>query len=565
VIAEGVRLGFLTARSGSLELHPLLRTFLDARTRERSTDIEVAAEQLARHLGELGLWDDAFVLSNRFFSEELVIALLERGLPAMLQAARLPTLERWLELARAKQVDSPVIDLAEAEMAFHHGKRRQSERLAIRATRRFDSLHTMRSRAFYIAGQSAHLDFYNERAGRHYEHALENAVAIEDKRNAVWGQLVVSSDLGAPDARDFLHYLVGLDDGSATSELRLTIARLLLAIRTGDLAPTSELIESAEDLASKVSDLHTLSSFFVLRAFVLALLGHYGEALSASRRCERYANNARLTFVVAHSRRVRAMAELGVRHFARCKQLLEWLENEARRSNEIFLELECQLLRCRLLIAQGLPERGARVLEEEPKRFPFDGERGEYLATHGLALACAGEKRRSLQLAVEAEEIADTVEIKALTPCIRAVVEVTGKGPRADLAAEAFRTVVRVGNVDSFVTAYRGCPALLEALARYDDFVEPLVGITERAHDWSLAMGALPISAKRRPDASLLTPRELEVLGLVSQGLTNKEIAKTLFVSEATAKVHIRHIFEKLGVRSRTEAALRAIEIVESD
>jgi DNA-binding NarL/FixJ family response regulator len=73
----------------------------------------------------------------------------------------------------------------------------------------------------------------------------------------------------------------------------------------------------------------------------------------------------------------------------------------------------------------------------------------------------------------------------------------------------------------------------------------------------------MPSSTKRRPNASLLTPREREVLGLVSQGLTNKEIASALFVSEATAKVHVRHIFEKLGVRSRTEAALRVMEIAE--
>jgi DNA-binding NarL/FixJ family response regulator len=51
------------------------------------------------------------------------------------------------------------------------------------------------------------------------------------------------------------------------------------------------------------------------------------------------------------------------------------------------------------------------------------------------------------------------------------------------------------------------------------------------------------------------------VLGLIAQGLTNKEIAGTLFISEATAKVHVRHIFDKLGVRTSTEAALRASEI----
>jgi DNA-binding NarL/FixJ family response regulator len=53
-----------------------------------------------------------------------------------------------------------------------------------------------------------------------------------------------------------------------------------------------------------------------------------------------------------------------------------------------------------------------------------------------------------------------------------------------------------------------------------------------------------------------LSPRELEVLSLVAGGMSNNAIARHLYISEATVKVHLRHIFEKLGVRSRTQAAL---------
>ena len=58
--------------------------------------------------------------------------------------------------------------------------------------------------------------------------------------------------------------------------------------------------------------------------------------------------------------------------------------------------------------------------------------------------------------------------------------------------------------------------------------------------------------------APTLTARELDVLDAVAGGATNKEIAKHLFVSEATVKTHLVHINEKLGATSRTEAVALA-------
>jgi DNA-binding NarL/FixJ family response regulator len=52
-----------------------------------------------------------------------------------------------------------------------------------------------------------------------------------------------------------------------------------------------------------------------------------------------------------------------------------------------------------------------------------------------------------------------------------------------------------------------------------------------------------------------LSARENEVYELMSEGLTNRQIAERLFLGESTVKVHVRHIFEKLGVRTRTAAA----------
>jgi DNA-binding NarL/FixJ family response regulator len=61
------------------------------------------------------------------------------------------------------------------------------------------------------------------------------------------------------------------------------------------------------------------------------------------------------------------------------------------------------------------------------------------------------------------------------------------------------------------------------------------------------------------PTASLLTPRELEILRAAARGLGNKQIAAELVLSPRTVQTHLTNIFAKLGVTSRTEAVLRAI------
>lgn len=57
---------------------------------------------------------------------------------------------------------------------------------------------------------------------------------------------------------------------------------------------------------------------------------------------------------------------------------------------------------------------------------------------------------------------------------------------------------------------------------------------------------------------SLLTPREREVLQLMAQGLTNSEIATSLFISHHTVKNHVSNIYRKLGENDRTRVALLA-------
>jgi len=67
-------------------------------------------------------------------------------------------------------------------------------------------------------------------------------------------------------------------------------------------------------------------------------------------------------------------------------------------------------------------------------------------------------------------------------------------------------------------------------------------------------------AAKSEPEV-VLTPRELDVLRLVAQGLSNREIGERLHLGEATVKSHLLTAFPKLGVRDRTRAVTRAMEL----
>lgn len=76
---------------------------------------------------------------------------------------------------------------------------------------------------------------------------------------------------------------------------------------------------------------------------------------------------------------------------------------------------------------------------------------------------------------------------------------------------------------------------------------------------------APPVAAKlvtrmRAPAAENLTPREIEVLGAVSEGLTNAEIGRRLFIGEATVKTHLLRVFTKLDVDDRTAAVTVAMQ-----
>jgi DNA-binding NarL/FixJ family response regulator len=130
----------------------------------------------------------------------------------------------------------------------------------------------------------------------------------------------------------------------------------------------------------------------------------------------------------------------------------------------------------------------------------------------------------------------------------------------------------------------RGSPARVLVLTTYDTDTDVLPAIEAGATGYLLkdaprdelfravraaAQGEAVLSPSvatrlmgelRTPAKEPLSQRELEVLGLIAQGTTNREAARQLFISEATVKTHLLHIYAKLGVKDRAAAVAAAFE-----
>jgi DNA-binding CsgD family transcriptional regulator len=154
----------------------------------------------------------------------------------------------------------------------------------------------------------------------------------------------------------------------------------------------------------------------------------------------------------------------------------------------------------------------------------------------------------------------------ALLPCEEADADVlvielaTGDAVPEDAAA--FDGALLVLSYDPAHAADPSLPGVLPPTASVRQLAAAVVavasGLTVRLPAPAEASGFAP---REPPVRALLTPREVEVLALVGEGLSNKAIARRLTISAHTVKYHLEAIFAKLGVRSRAEAIARGLRL----
>ncbi|MGQ9550287.1 MAG: response regulator [Roseiflexus sp.] len=150
----------------------------------------------------------------------------------------------------------------------------------------------------------------------------------------------------------------------------------------------------------------------------------------------------------------------------------------------------------------------------------------------------------------EMDGIEATRRIKALCPAIRVIMVTVQAKPdalmdalRAGVAGYLLKDASRREIIDAVRQVLRG-----EAFLNPDLVMQTLRRLAATVTD-------------DEPPVEPLTTREQQVLKLLMQGKTNREIARELIISPGTVKVHVEHIIAKLGVSDRTQAAVRALEL----
>ena len=136
-----------------------------------------------------------------------------------------------------------------------------------------------------------------------------------------------------------------------------------------------------------------------------------------------------------------------------------------------------------------------------------------------------------------------TARILAATPQVRVVILTTYESDASILTA-----------IEAGASGY-----LLKA-APQDEIVAGVRSVARGEVALAPSIAAMLVQRVAKP-AVTLSPRETQVLALVAQGSSNPSIAAALFVSEATVKTHLLHVFEKLGVSDRTRAVTKAMEL----
>jgi DNA-binding NarL/FixJ family response regulator len=314
----------------------------------------------------------------------------------------------------------------------------------------------------------------------------------------------------------------------------------------------------AVPLLERVRDPLVVSSFESMYASALGLAARYEDARQMACSLMRTVQQYRLDFAVPYGKASLSLAAAGLRLWGDANMSGSSAIQSALRSRDAHAHQLCAALRMRVLAHQGRLQE-ALEFELPATRNALPAARAGLVSSRALVLAASGQVDAAQKLLGEMRGLSKAIEPNVLIAAVDAICALKEHDPDAiELVRHLERVSFGRGALDVLVTAYRCSPEVLTVLLKSSRNSTRLRGLLRRIGDDDLAAAVgNPISAADDL-RSTLSPREREVYELVVQRRTNREIARLLFIEESTVKVHVHHIYDKLGVRSRLDLIVQA-------
>jgi len=350
----------------------------------------------------------------------------------------------------------------------------------------------------------------------------------------------------------------------------------MTALIQGRLADAVSLFEATVAGGRETNDSNFIGSLLGL-AWVALFRGEFqasqeymAEALDAARKAG--TDSVSITSTEPHARMIRGWMQLAVGDFAQATETLAVVVAIVRSSMVARFAAVPLIVLAQAELALGEPGEAAAMLDEATSLARAGAMtwvlgraariRAELRTFHGDHQQAESLAHEALTLAREAGDQLGLVDALELLAGLANEQESAKEAVRLWAAAESLRGELGYARFPIEQGPYEAAVTIAKQALGPDDFAAAWADGAKLSADEAIAYVGRGRGERKRPTTgwASLTPSELEVVRLVGEHLSNPEIAARLFVSRATVKTHLVHIFTKLGIDSRSELAAAAIK-----